>query len=467
MAGFEAEMEAKSQRDRVTGQKFGGGRDLQRTYAALNAADTAFRGYETLEAESVVLGLLQDGAPVQEASEGTKEVEVVLAESPFYPEGGGQVGDTGVIEAPKGRLRVLDTQRPVAGLIAHRALVEEGRVAVGDPVRASVDVQRRTDIARNHTATHLLHAALRRVLGAHVRQAGSLVAPDRLRFDFAHVGPVTDQELQEVQRQVNGVARLDAPITVAETTYREAVDQGALAFFGEQYGERVRVVQVDGESPFSFEVCGGTHLERTGELGYVHVTGESGIGAGMRRIEAVTGRGAEVWLAERIGWLDAVAQRLNTAPGEAALRVEALLEEVERSRKVTATTRKDAILKEAEAKADAKVKVGGVGVIAVEVKAAGDLEALREMADYLRSKLGSGVVALGAVVGERLSMVTMVTPDLVAKGLSAAELAKAAGARMGGSGGGRAEVAQAGGKDVKMLNAALEAVVNMVREKVS
>ena len=470
--GFEREMEAQRARGRAAGQKFGGGRDVQRAYEALGVDATDFLGYDTVDAESVVVGMLADGAPVQRAGQGQR-VELVLRETPFYPEGGGQVGDTGVIEAPGGRLQVHDTQRPVGELIVHDALVERGEIAVGDSVRAMVDAPRREDVARNHTGTHLLHAALRKVLGTHVRQAGSLVAPDRLRFDFTHVAPVTPDELRQIQGMINEAVLQNLSVTKRETTFREAVAQGALAFFGEQYGDRVRVLEVapsrSGEGngdvqPFSFEVCGGTHVDHSGDIGYFRITGETGIGTGMRRIEAVTGRGAEDWVDQRLGWLEAVAGRLHAAPAEVPQRVDALLEEVERSRKEAAATQRDASRRQADELLDEVRQVDGVSVLAAQASVP-TVEALREMGDRLRDKMGSGIVVLGGVFDDRPTLVAMVTKDLVSRGYRAGEIVQAAAKLMGGGGGGRPEVAQAGGREPQRLAAALEAAVELVREK--
>ena len=470
--GFEREMEAQRARGRAAGQKFGGGRDVQRAYEALGVDATDFLGYDTVDAESVVVGMLADGAPVQRAGQGQR-VELVLRETPFYPEGGGQVGDTGVIEAPGGRLQVHDTQRPVGELIVHDALVERGEIAVGDSVRAMVDSPRREDVARNHTGTHLLHAALRKVLGTHVRQAGSLVAPDRLRFDFTHVAPVTPDELRQIQGMINEAVLQNLSVTKRETTFREAVAQGALAFFGEQYGDRVRVLEVapsrSGEGngdvqPFSFEVCGGTHVDHSGDIGYFRITGETGIGTGVRRIEAVTGRGAEDWVDQRLGWLEAVAGRLHAAPPEVPQRVDALLEEVERSRKEAAATQRDASRRQADELLDEVRQVDGVSVLAAQASVP-TVEALREMGDRLRDKMGSGIVVLGGVFDDRPTLVAMVTKDLVSRGYRAGEIVQAAAKLMGGGGGGRPEVAQAGGREPQRLAAALEAAVELVREK--
>ena len=339
---------------------------------------------------------------------------------------------------------------------------------MGDSVRAAVDASRREDTARNHTATHLLHAALRSVLGTHVRQAGSLVAPDRLRFDFTHVAPVTADELKRIQSMVNEAILQNLPASNRETTYREAVAEGALAFFGEQYGDRVRVLRVGASGgdvkPFSFEVCGGTHVDRSGDIGYFRITGESGTGTGVRRIEAVTGRGAEEWVDHRLGWLETVAGRLHAAPAEVPQRVDALLEEVERSRKEAVVVQRDDSRRQADDLLDQMRQVDGVSVLAAQASVA-SVEALREMGDRLRDKMGSGIVVLGGIFDDRPTLVAMVTKDLVSKGYKAGEIAQVAAKLMGGGGGGRPEVAQAGGRESERLPDALEAAVELVRGK--
>ena len=460
--GFNAEMEAQRERGRAAA-RFGGARDVHRTYDALGADATAFLGYEQLEADSVIVGMLIDGQPVEEASLGAT-VEVVLRETPFYAEGGGQVGDTGLLQTQGGKLRVTDTQKPVKDLIVHTATVEEGRVAVGDSVHAAVEVERRHDIARNHTATHMLHAALRQVLGAHVRQAGSLVTPDRLRFDFTHVAGVTPEELHQVQHMVNEAVRENLAVGKRETTYRDAVKEGALAFFGEQYGDRVRVVMVGQETPFSFEVCGGTHVDRSGDLGYVHVTGESGIGTGMRRIEAVTGRGAEDFVSQRLTLLEEAAGKLHSAPGELSQRLDALLEEVEQSRKEAVSTQRQSSHRQAEELLTKVQDLNGIKVLVAEAEAS-SVEALREMGDWLRDKLGSGIVALGSVVNGKPNLVVMVTQDLVARAYHAGETVKVAASVIGGGGGGRPDVAQAGGREPGKLAEALRTAADFIKSK--
>ena len=332
---------------------------------------------------------------------------------------------------------------------------------------ARVDPIRREDTARNHTATHMLHAALRQVLGAHVRQAGSLVAPDRLRFDFSHVQPVTDDELWRVQHLVNEKIRQNARVLKSEDSYQEALRRGALAFFGDRYGERVRLVEIANGDSFSFEVCGGTHVERAGEVGAVYVLGESGIGAGMRRIEAVSGRAAERLAWDRFRREERLAAALQTTPADAESRVQSLLDEIDALRRERETLERRMSLQRAESLLSSARDVDGVKVLAARVDASGS-DSLREMGDYLRDKLGSGVIALGAVVNERPILAVMVTDDLISgRGLNAANIARSAARLMGGGGGGRPNVAQAGGRDPSKLDDALALVPELARETVS
>ena len=283
-------MESQREQSR-SAQGFTGGMEMLTAYENLGISSTHFVGYQNLTQETVVAALLVDNEAAGHASQG-QHVEVLLEGTPFYAESGGQVGDRGIIEGANGRVRVEDTQSPVAGLIVHRGVVEAGDMSLGELVTARVDISRRLDAARNHSGTHLLHASLRSVLGPHVRQAGSLVTPDRLRFDFSHVGPLSTEEQLSVQNMANAKVRDNLEVSTQESTYAEAVRDGALAFFGDRYGDTVRVVRMSNGDAFSVEVCGGTHVGATGQVGTMFVLGESGIGGGMRRIEAVTGRGA-------------------------------------------------------------------------------------------------------------------------------------------------------------------------------
>ena len=464
LAGFEAEMEAQRERGRAAG-KFGGDRSRIRLYESLAVGSTDFLGYGQLAAETVVVGLIAEDDVAGTVTEG-QEIELVLRETPFYPEGGGQIGDAGEVSGPDGELRIRDTQTVMPGLIVHFGQVTEGTVSLGQTVSAYVHPVRREDTARNHTATHLVHAALRQVLGTHVRQAGSLVAPDRLRFDFTHPKAVDREEMELVQRLVNEKVRSNARVQSSEDDYTHAIERGALAFFGDKYEQKVRLVEIANGATFSFEVCGGTHVKATGEIGTVYVLSEQSIGSGIRRLEAVSGRAAERTVWDRFGREDRLASALQVGAGEIEERVRRLMEENERLRRQAEAAERRSALRAAEGLLDARVDVDGVAIIAARADAA-DMDGLREAGDWLRSKLGSGVVVLGAVVKDRPQLVAMVTPDLVERGVDASALAKGAARVMQGGGGGRPDVAQAGGRLADRLDDALGQVEGLVRSALS
>ena len=487
-AAFDTEMERQRQRARAAA---GGGDAVaaEARYTSLGVEASRFLGYETLEAAVKIVAMVParpargsgragrgDGAqandsealePRDAADEG-QDVELVMDQTPFYPEGGGQVGDRGEIVGPSGRVVVEDTQRVAERLIVHRGRVVEGQIAVGDEVTARVDAQHRADTMRNHTATHLLHAALRKVLGAHVKQAGSLVAPDHLRFDFTHNEAVTREQLAEVELLVNEKVRQNVPVHTRLTSFDEAMSEGVLAFFGEKYGEEVRVVEVNTVVPrFSAELCGGTHCERTGDVGLVIITSESSIGAGMRRIEALSGRGAEEYARERLGEIEEALRRLGGARGALLPRVDAVVAErdalakrVERmERSLASATATDQI-------AAGAIDVDGVKVLASQVDMP-SIDALRYRADALRKTMPSGVAVLGSVIDGRPQFVAMVSPDVIPKGPKAGEILKRVAAVAGGGGGGRPEMAQGGGKDASKIEEALAIVPEAVREMLS
>ena len=462
MEGFEREMAAQREQSRA-GAQFGEDRAKIRVYESLGVGGTAFLGYESLRTTTVVVGLIVDDLVVNEVSEG-QDVEIVLLQTPFYAEGGGQIGDAGDISGDNGRIAVTDTQEVMPGLIVQFGKVARGSVSLGETVDAYVDPIRREDTARNHTATHLLHAALRQVLGLHVRQSGSLVAPDRLRFDFTHVQQVTDDEMWQVQLLVNEKIRQNARVLRDEDTYQEAIRRGALAFFGDRYDERVRLVEIANGETFSFEVCGGTHVGRTGEVGAVYVLGESSIGAGMRRIEAISGRAAERMVWERFKREERLVQTLQTSPNEVEERVQSLMAELDSLQREQEAMERRLSLQAAEGLLTQAQDVDGVTVLSARTSAA-SADSLREVGDYLRDKLGSGVVVLGAVVNDRPMLVAMVTRDLIeGNGLNASDIARGAARVVGGGGGGRPDVAQAGGRDASKLDEALAQVPDLVRE---
>lgn len=462
--GFQREMEAQRERARAAA-RFGGGPQARIfLYEQLGVRATRFVGYERLVQESVVVGLLRGGQVVSEAGQGD-EVEIVLRETPFYPEGGGQVGDRGTIVGPGGKIEVVDTHSPIADLIVHRGTVVQGRIGLGDTVHAQVDPEHRHDAARNHTATHLLHAALRKVLGTHVRQAGSLVAPDRLRFDFTHVQALTREELRAVERLVNEKVRENLPVHKREMGYLQAIQEGALAFFGDKYGERVRVVEVADGERFSLEVCGGTHLDRTGDIGLFLVVSEASIGAGVRRIEAVTGRWAEALVRQRLDTLEQVASLLETTPTDVAQRLQSVLDALDQERKRSAVLERDLARYRAAALLSQVQEVDGVKVLSARAEAF-SVEALREMGDFLKERMGGGIVVLGSIINGRPLLVAMATPEAVALGADASAVVREAAKSIEGGGGGRPDMAQAGGRRPEGLDQALRRVPALVRQMV-
>lgn len=459
--GFESEMESQREQSR-SAQGFTGGMEMLTAYENLGITATHFVGYQHLTQETLVAALLVDNEAAGHASQG-QHVEVLLEGTPFYAESGGQVGDRGIIEGANGRMRVEDTQSPVAGLIVHRGVVEAGDISLGELVTARVDISRRLDAARNHSGTHLLHASLRSVLGPHVRQAGSLVTPDRLRFDFSHVGPLSQEEQLSVQNMANARVRDNLEVSTQESTYAEAVRDGALAFFGDRYGDTVRVVRMSNGEAFSVEVCGGTHVGATGQVGTMFVLGESGIGGGMRRIEAVTGRGAEQLFVEQATRLEALARRLQAPVVDLESRLETFIQDTEELRRRLATLERGSLRSEAEVLLEGVQDVDGVRVVTGRTSA-NSAEAMREMGDFIKTRLPSAVICLGAVVNGNPLMVTMVTPDLVDRGLHAGNIVRDAARIMGGGGGGQPEMAQAGGRQADKLEDALRRVTELVRE---
>ena len=471
LEGFEQEMETQRERARAgSATKFGGsGGDAKIfKYRDLNAGSIKFVGYERLTSQTTIVALVTpDGDAIDHVEQG-QEVEVVLRETPFYAEGGGQAGDAGTVLSLKGHIDIEDTQTPLEGLIVHKGRVRSGIMAVGEEVNAKVDQERRLDIARNHSSTHLLHEALRRVLGTHVKQAGSSVSPERLRFDFTHMKALSPDEIHEVERMVNEQVRRNLPSVKNELAYAEALDSGYLAFFGDKYGETVRVVDMginDPEEanarPFSREVCGGTHLDSLGETGLFLITSEGSIGSGIRRVEAVTGRTAATMARSSIEALDNLALNLETTPGEIASRIETLQNQLDTERRRSASLERQSALAQTGDMLTKIQQVNGINVLAANVTVA-SAEILREMGDHLRDKVGSGVVVLGAVVHDRPSLVAMVTPDLVEKGLDAVMLIKEIAAVIGGGGGGRPTLAQAGGTKPEKMDDALATVLALV-----
>ena len=465
--GFEREMEAQRERAREAA-KFGlADKSAERFYGSLGLPPTEFVGYESFDAEAQVAALIVGGERVETAFQG-QEVEIILSRTPFYGEMGGQVGDRGEIRSARGRVVVTDAKRPIESIIVHIGKVEAGVLSTGDRVRAQIDGERRLDIARNHTATHLLHAALREVLGDQVRQGGSLVAPDHFRFDFTHLVALSEEELMRVQSIVNEHIRRNLRVTGRLAPQKEAIAAGALAFFGEKYGEVVRVVEIgspDGAERVSAELCGGTHLESTGQIGFFWITGEKSVGSGLRRIEAVTGRGAEQFVKARLEALEKTSRKLEAAsPLEVPDRIEELLTALRSERKRAESLEAQLLRKSAEALLSTAVKVDGINVIAAKIPAS-SMERLRETGDFLKEKIGSGVIVLGAVLEDSPRFLAMVTPDLVSKGIHAGKIIKQVAQATGGGGGGKPEMAQAGGKDKSKIDEALRLVPTLIGKR--
>jgi alanyl-tRNA synthetase len=457
MAGFEKEMDKQRARARAS-HKFdvaAGGVSLTK----LDVAGTEFVGYHRLEQKAKVIKLLVDGKEADTIKAG-QSAGLILDTSPFYAEMGGQLGDTGEIISDKGKFAVTDTVRIPPDITLHQGKVTEGSLAIGDTVQAIVNTERRHDIARNHTATHLLQAALRQVLGEHIQQRGSMVASERLRFDFSHLSAMTRDEIKAVQRIVNDKIRRNLKVYDEETDYKKAVEAGAIALFDEKYGDVVRVMRI-GEPAVSAELCGGTHVSFTGEIGYFHILSEGSIGAGLRRIEAVTGREAEAFIDRRLSGLEGISQSLETSPEEVQEKISALLSELEKEKKHTLSLERELARKEAETLLGKVEVIKGIKVLSVRISSDSQ-QVLREMADFLRDSLQSGIVVLGSVSGDRPMFIATITPDLVAKGYNAGDIVKQVSKVAGGGGGGKANFAQAGGKDKNKLDEALRLVKSLV-----
>ena len=476
LEGFGAEMDAQRRQSRAS-HAFTGSMEMVTAYEDLGLGVTPFvgyagGGYAGLRQDTTVDAILVyppgDSAPATPAGHAAEgqQVEVLLAQTPFYAEGGGQLADHGVITGPNGVVAVEDTQSPVAGLIVHRGVVHRGHISLGEPVTAEVDPARRMDASRNHSGTHLLHASLRAVLGPHVRQAGSMVAPERLRFDFSHVSPLSPDEVSSVQGLANERIRDNLSVLSRETSYSQAVRDGALAFFGDRYGDVVRVVSMSNGEAFSVEVCGGTHVGATGQVGSLFVLGESGIGGGMRRIEAVTGRAAERMLVDYSAKLESLSRKLQTPVADLEARLDSFIRDTEELRRRLAALERTALRGEAERLLARVVDVDGIKVVAGQTSA-GSSEAMREMGDFLKARLSSAVVVLAAVVDGNPLLIAMVTPDLVDRGVHAGNIARDTAKVMGGGGGGRPDMAQAGGRHADKLDEALRGVPTLVRRSLS
>ena len=456
---IEEELETLRRRSRAAANVFSEDADADALYRSFGVEDVNFLGYRTLSADSEVIGLVVNGESVRETTAGDK-VEVILAETPFYAARGGQIGDTGWLRNDLAVLQVADCQAPFGHMNVHYCTVVSGRAAIGDILTAAVDGGRREKIRRNHTATHLVHAALREIVGSHVRQSGSLVAPDYLRFDFTHIDSLSPEQVTETQDRVNLAIRQNLPVEVHWTTYSKAVDGGALAFFGDTYEHEVRTIKID--APWSYELCGGTHMNSTGGIGVFLMVSQSSIGSGIRRIEALTGIGAEQSVAARFELVDKLSSRLRVAPDALLERVDALTEELDQATRRAERLEEQLLRTTVQGDGDTATKHdfdlrlnGNVVPVRVRMVPASNVNAMRRTGDLLRDQIGSGIVILGSVVSERPVVVAMVSKDLASGSLHAGDIAKAVAATIGGGGGGSAETAQAGAKDPSRISEAL------------
>jgi len=453
-AGFEAAMNRQREQARAAG-KFKMAAGL--TYTGV---PTAFHGYEHLQCEtSKITALYIDGAPVQKASAGD-DVVVVLDHTPFYAESGGQAGDTGELRNPVARVLVEDTTKIQADVFGHQGRVVEGNIAVGDSFAAKVNAEQRAKVVRNHSATHLMHKALREVLGSHVQQKGSLVNAERTRFDFAHNAPVTDEQVRKVEAIVNAEVLANAAASAEVMALEAAQNSGAMMLFGEKYGDTVRVLSIGS----SKELCGGTHVKATGDIGLFKIVAESGVAAGVRRIEAVTGDNALAYLQHLEGAVNGLASTLKSSPAEVSARVASVLDHVRALEKeITALKSKLASSQGDELLAQA-VEVNGVKVLAAVLEG-GDAKSLRETMDKLKDKLKSAAIVLAAVEGGKVQLAAGVTADQMGK-VKAGELVNFVAQQVGGKGGGKPDLAMAGGTDAAAVPAALASVAGWVRERV-
>ena len=454
MHGFNQEMNAQRERARAASSfavDYGEGLNLE--------GETEFTGYQHLLEPAVITDLYVEGQPVDQLAADQAGM-LVLDRTPFYAESGGQIGDTGSLIGQQGRFRVKDTQKQGGQVFIHLGEATDGVLKVGDSVEAIVDAERRQEIMLNHSATHLLHAALRHVLGEHVTQKGSLVEADRLRFDFSHFEPITPEQLAEIESLVNTQIRNNLAVETRIMSHQDAINSGAMALFGEKYGENVRVLSM---GDFSIELCGGTHVARTGDIGLFKIISETGIAAGVRRIEAVTGQQALKWIRRGENQLQQIAAQLKTDRGAVQERVTQLLErtrslekEVEQLKGKLASSQGDDLVNQA-------VDIQGVKVLAAQLEAA-DPKGLRDTLDQLKNKLGSSAIVLATVKGDKVSLVAGVSKDQT-QTIKAGELVNQVAQQVGGKGGGRPDMAQAGGNQPKALTAALASVPDWVREK--
>jgi alanyl-tRNA synthetase len=453
-AGFDAAMARQKEQARAAG-KFKMATNLE-----YDGAATTFHGYDQLETSAKVLALYKDGASVDMLNEGDMGV-VVLDETPFYAESGGQIGDSGELRGANGIFAVEDTQKVQAAVFGHHGTLQTGSLKVGEQIAAKVNMQKRKATMRNHSATHLMHKALRQILGEHVQQKGSLVDAEKTRFDFVHNGPMTDEQIRQVEDIVNAEILENTATQARVMDIESAQKTGAMMLFGEKYGDEVRVLDIG----TSRELCGGTHVSRTGDIGLFSIMAEGGVAAGVRRVEAVTGKNALAYMQSMETALGGVAGTLKVAPTEVPAKVDTLLEQVKQfERELSAMKSKMAAAASGDL-ANQAIDINGVKVLSVTLEGA-DANTLRETMDKLKDKLKSAVIVLGTVNGDKVSLAAGVTKDLIAK-LKAGDLVNHVASQVGGKGGGKPDMAMAGGSDAGQLPKALASVEDWVKQKLS
>ncbi|MCC7546538.1 MAG: alanine--tRNA ligase [Burkholderiales bacterium] len=453
LAGFEAAMSEQRERARAA-SKFQMAQAVEYRGQA-----TQFLGYDSLRLEARVLAIYREGTQVNSIQAGEEGV-IVLDRTPFYAESGGQVGDIGQLVCGHGTFEVQDTQKIQAEVFGHRGVLRTGRLSVFDEVGAQVDGPLRARAAHNHSATHLMHTALRQVLGRHVQQKGSLVDPWKTRFDFSHDRALSPEEIREIERLVNEQIRGNNPVEARLMKYDEAIKAGAMALFGEKYGDEVRVI---GMGPFSTELCGGTHVRRTGDIGFFKIVAQSAVAAGIRRVEAVTGEGALEYVQQQTTALEGVADMLKANPMEIGARLNQIMDNVRALEKELSRLKSKLAASQGDDLADRAHALGEVRVLAARLEGA-DAKSLRETVDMLKDKLKSAAIVLGSDDGGKVTLIAGVTPDLVAR-VKAGELVNFVAQQVGGKGGGRADMAQAGGSEPARLAQALESVRNWVQDR--
>lgn len=460
--GFRAEMEEQKKKAREalkSKETSAWGQDLAAGFD--KDLKTEFVGYESFSCQAKILYIILNGEQTENAQQGD-EVTIILDRTPFYAESGGQVADTGTITAKNGKVRVNGCSKTGEGLYLHSCIVEEGIIEKGSEVTAAIDVERRMATARNHTATHLLQKALRNVLGDHVTQAGSLVEPERLRFDFHHFSAMTKEELKRVEDEVNAKILEDLEVNVQEMPIDEAKKLGAMALFGEKYGNIVRVVRA---GDYSIELCGGTHLKSTAQAGLIKILGESGVAAGVRRIEALTGAYAVRYYHEKEEQLNSIAAALKTTPQESLRKVETMSAELKAAQKEIEQLKDKLVSSSFDEVLGKAADVSGVKVVTARFDQL-DMDALRNTCENLRSRAGTSVVVLASSLGGKVSFVAMASKDAVARGAHCGNIVREAAKAAGGGGGGRPDMAQAGGKDASKIDEALKCAVEAVRAQI-